>query len=106
MTAWEDAQEQHRGAAMLAEAEASWLGEDPMALAELRALHAALGLFDVARDHLLVIRARLDGEQTFGYSPADLHEAANNYRMVRGDVADLVRRLADRWADSQEEDTP
>ena len=82
MSAWEDAQEQHRGAALLAGAEAELLGEDPMVAADLRALAEPLRLCEVARDYVPVIRARVDGEETFGYGPADLHQAAIHCRMV------------------------
>ncbi len=105
--AWEDAKRQARARALLAEAEASWLEEDPVVAADLRLLTERLRDYEVARDHLLVIRARLDGQETFGYSPEHLAEATRNYLMTSGEIRDVIQRLAERWADdNNDEETP
>ena len=101
--AWDAAREQAQGAALLASAEASWLGEDAATAADLRALAEALRLREVAADHLLVIRARLDGEERYGYIPAHLGEATTNYLITSGEVREVIQRLVERWADDKEE---
>ncbi len=106
MNGWESAAQQVRGQALLASVEADWLGEDAQTSGDLRSLAGELEQLDVARDQYLVLRARLAGPDTFGYSPADLNTAAEDYRRARVIVHNTVTALAARLTNNPQEDTP
>ncbi len=106
MTAWESAAQQVRGQALLASVEADWLGEDAQTSGDLRSLARELEQLEMARDQYLVLRARLLGPDTFGYSPADLDTAAEDYRRARVIVRNSVVALAARYTDDPQEQQP
>ncbi len=103
MNGWDEARAQARGRALLADVEADLLGEDAQTSGDLRRLADELHQLEVARDQYLVLRARLVGPDTFGYSPADLDIAAEDYRRARLIVLDTVAQIAARSTDPQEE---
>ncbi len=105
MTAWENAAQQVRGQALLAAVEADWLGEDAQTSGDLRSLARELEQLEVARDQYLVLRARLLGPDTFGYSRADLTTAAEDYRRARVIVHNTVADIAARITDNPQEET-
>ncbi len=105
MTAWENAAQQVRGQALLASVEADWLGEDAQTSGDLRSLARELEQLEMARDQYLVLRARMVGPDTFGYSPADLATAAEDYRHARVIVHNTVAQIAARLTDNPQEES-
>jgi hypothetical protein len=103
VTGWESARQQVRGNALFASVEADWLGEDAQTSDDLRSLALELEQLEMARDQYLVLRARMAGPDTFGYSPADLDTAAEDYRRARVIVHDSVVALAARLTNPMEE---
>jgi hypothetical protein len=101
VTGWEHAHEHGRGSALLASVEADWLQEDPDVMGDLRRLATDLATLDVTRDQYLVLRARLAGPDTFGYTPDDLDRAAEDYRAARRIVTDTDTGLAARLTEQE-----